>query len=248
MLRRIPSSLLSLMAKFYLAQTSVSVVKCKVWFNWIPFLLDALCSNLCLNFPASKRHTVILKHIWSSQCQRISRRYGLNIFSSLQFHRNMTRPMASQQRWRDFTSEGAHPDPAQGIVPRHRTGLPWRAFVPIAPVSDPATTSHPHVLIDPGIPLKPSKPKQTPTGKDKSHPRTRYVQDMWWYGACDLAHTCSHTHCISPPPRVGGNLAQGTSNSPHSWPTPEEVIKIRNLELKSIKLHCFFGKLKGKHT
>lgn len=133
MLQRISSSLLSLVAKFYVAQAAVSVVKCKVWFYLIPFLLDALCNDVCLNFPASKRHTVIPKYVWFSWCQSISRRYSLNKFSPLQFHRDMTRPVASQHGWHNLRSDGSQLHPAQGTVPQLVAGLPGRDLFPSVP-------------------------------------------------------------------------------------------------------------------
>ena len=66
-------------------------------FNRIHFLQDALGNNLCLNFPSRKRHTAIPKHVWFSWWQSISWRWRLNKFSSLQFHRDVTGPMVSQQ-------------------------------------------------------------------------------------------------------------------------------------------------------
>lgn len=134
LLQRIPSSLLHVMAKYYLAQATASVVKGKglVIYNLILFLLDALCDNPCLNFPGSKRHTVIPKHVWFSRCQsiNISWRCRLNKFSSLQFHRNVTEPMASQQGQHILMSDGAQLDPVQGTVPHLSVRLALKRFHP----------------------------------------------------------------------------------------------------------------------
>ena len=104
-------------------------------------------------------------------------------------------------------------------------------------------TDHSLIVLAPGIPLSQSKPNNTERQKQPSD-KFKTGDDIYHLHT----YLCAHAHSVFQ--LLMGNRAPGARKSvlPHSQSTTEEVIKICNLKLKSIKLRCFFVKLKGKHT